>query len=350
MITTLVPAFKPEFFPSLLHSLDAQSIKPRRVIVSDDTEASSFSAVAFQDNNVRTALKRLNGTIIRGPRKGYHRNIRHLLSEYQKESTDFFHILLDDDEVAPSFYEDHLQAHKSFSTICCVSRRLILREREKEPRILSIPSDLDEIFPGQRRVPLEKLVKSLVIDGEWNWLGELSCMTLRREFLDLEPGFNSFGGIELEGLNDIATLIKSASYTDVLFLTEPKGFFRVSKNSISSKRGFFFSLSILGIILLAISLVEKGKISRVDVAIIVRRALREWRAVYGDGTVMSILDWLCDLSQSDYDVFKLKALTFWSNYRALTEKHKNLSTRDELIRALESQGEFSVFLQNLTDD
>ena len=350
MLTTLVPAFKPEFFLPLLRSLGSQTTKPRRVIISDDTEANSFAAVVLKDDSIRNLLKSLDGKIVRGPQKGYHENIRNLLAEFQKAPTDFFHILLDDDEIAPHFYEDHMQAHKSFNTMCCVSRRLILREPEKEPSVLAIPLGLNEIAPGQIRIPLEYLIKSLVVNGEWNWLGELSSMTLRREFLDIEAGFNTFGGIGLEGLNDIGTLLKSASKSDILFMKEPRGFFRINNNSISSKRGFFFSLSILGGIPLAISLNKSGRLSRADVLTVTKRVLEEWRTIYGDGCIAAILSEYCSLCQQDYDRFQRLALDFWSAYRALFKYHRDISTREELILFLETRHPFLYQMPGVLDD
>ena len=296
-MTTLVPAFKLDYFRRLLASLATQHVKPNRVIVSDDTPGNDFSAAVLKNHEIRSLLRQVDGQVVRGPKRGYHENVRHLLAEYRKRPTEMFHVLLDDDELSPDFYKDHYQAHLNHQTICCVSRRLIVSVSEKQTKLPAVPSSIREVSPGIARISLDQMIESFVIRGEWNWLGELSCMTLRREFLDIEEDFNSFNGIGLEGMNDIGTLIKSASVSDVIFLTEPKGLFRLHEKSISFNKGYFYSLSILCQLFLAIALQRRQNIGRATVLSVAQRVHLQWQEIYGRDVVSGVLRKLIESPQ-----------------------------------------------------
>lgn len=334
MITALVPAFKSEHFLPLLASLAGQTVKAERVIISDDTEANIFLESILQNNQVRALLRRVNGTVIRGPKKGYHHNVRHLIAEYLKRPTEFFHILLDDDEIGPDFYSDHIRAHARHRAVCCVSRRYIYRSADKQINLLAIPDSIVERPSGIAQVSLDHMVQSLVVGGSWNWLGELSCMTLRREFLDIDTCFNSLDGVGLEGLNDVGTLLKSATVSDVIFLTKANGMFRVHGNSISTKRGYFFSLSILAELPLAIVLRRRGAIGRAAVLTVARRVTARWRDNYGSDAVHARLKGMVDTLSDDDEAFAESVLAFWARYKDLTTTSGRLSTREALMTFL----------------
>lgn len=340
-ITTLVPAFKLDYFRRLLVSLATQHVKPNRVIVSDDTPGNDFSATVLKNDEIRSLLRQVDGQVIRGPKRGYHENVRYLLAEYRKQSTAFFHILLDDDELSPDFYKDHYQAHLNYQTVCCVSRRLIVSVSENQTRLPAVPSSMREVAPGIARISLDQMIESFVIRGEWNWLGELSCMTLRHEFLDIEEDFNSFNGIGLEGMNDIGTLLKSASVSDVIFLTEPKGLFRVHEKSISFRKGYFYSLSILCKLILAIALQRRQKISKAAVLSVAQRVHLQWQDAYGQDVVSGILRRLIEVINRDYERFEQSALAFWSSYKELTAISSKLSDREALMRHLRQKAVLS---------
>lgn len=333
MITTLVPAFKPEFFGPLLTCLAQQSRRPARVVISDDTPEGDFSAAARRNEDIRSALGRINGVILKGPRRGYHENVRFLLAEYRTQATEFFHILLDDDAIMPSFYSDHLEAHDARRAICCVSRRVIGFETGRMV-LPDLPFALQELRPGLARVDLEQMVRSFIIEGKPNWLGELSCMTLRRGFLDLEPDFNSLGGIGLEGSNDICTLLKSAIHGEVICLTEPKGMFRQNASNISSRRGYFFSLTRLVYIPIAIVLQRLSHVTRDDVSDIVARVGRRWLSTYGANAIHELICELQEMIPKDYAAFERRALDFWAAYRRLAVDSSRMSTRATLLSYL----------------
>lgn len=330
MITTLVPAFKPAFLRPLLTCLVQQSRSPARVIISDDTAEGAFSAAARQHEDIRSALGSINGVILQGPKRGYHENVRFLLAQYQKQPTEFFHILLDDDHIMPSFYSDHLEAHEACPAICCVSRRVIGFESGKLS-LPDLPVELEALGPGRARVSLDQMVRSFIIEGKPNWLGELSCMTLRRRFLDLAPDFNSLGGISLEGSNDICTLLKSALHGDVICLTEPKSLFRQHASNISSRKGYFFSLTRLVSIPVAIVLHRLSRVTRDDVSNIVARVEQRWLVTYGANVIHARIRELQQILPRNYAAFERRALEFWAAYRRLSAISSRIATRDALL-------------------
>jgi GT2 family glycosyltransferase len=121
MITTLIPAYKPTFIDELLHSLATQTYKQFKVIVSDDSPDGIVTQV-IQSKQLSQLTQQLNVTVIRGPQQGGYSNIFNLVRNYAN-SSDYFHILLDDDVIYPTFYETHVREHQKSNALVSVSAR-----------------------------------------------------------------------------------------------------------------------------------------------------------------------------------------------------------------------------------
>ncbi|MET0518433.1 MAG: glycosyltransferase family A protein, partial [Burkholderiaceae bacterium] len=174
--TTLVPAYKPKYLVELLTALRHQTVKPARVIISDDSPDQAFIA-ALNSEPIRSTVADLNIEVVPGPRSGAYNNFRHLLQLYGGQ-TELFHLLLDDDIPYPSFYERHLQAHSQATVQCVVSRRWTALESGLPMRDLPVPEALST--HPQRLLALDAPMLFAHTAGlSRNWLGEFSNATFR---------------------------------------------------------------------------------------------------------------------------------------------------------------------------
>lgn len=328
-ITTLVPAFKVAFFGRLLGSLARQLGRPGRIMISDDTESGDFRRALLTSSELRNRVSDLRVEIVSGPRKGYHANVRFLLSNYSQRPTPFFHFHLDDDELLPSFYQDHVVAHAKRNTLCCVSRRIIRREGSNRGGVPPLPVPLEDVAKGLKQVHLEDLIETLLRRNEPNWLGELSCCTIRRSFLDQEPDFNMLAGVGLEGVNDTGTLVKCCMEAPILLLTEPLGVFSLNRESISGKRGYFYCLSILAKGALGIALRRSGKVEKEDVLVALRHAAEHCREEYGESKVASKIQSLINRASADYEGAEEGYLRLLDTFKGFTPQSSSISTKEE---------------------
>lgn len=335
-VTTLVPAFKVEFFGRLLNSLSRQLNRPGRVIISDDTEGGEFRGALLRDYELRSRVKDLNAEVVAGPRRGYHENVRFLLSIYSQRPTPFFHIHLDDDELLAPFYRDHMAAHTKRQALCCVSRRIVRNERINRTTVPALPVPLEDAGEGLKLVNLENLIETLLRRGEPNWLGELSFCTLRRAVLDLAPDFNALAGVSLEGVNDTGTLFKCCMEAPILLLTEPLGIYSFNRESISGKRGFLYCLSILAKGALGIALRRSGRVERRDVLTGLRRAADRCGQIYGENDVARRIRDLVILADSDYEGAEEDYLRLLDAYKSFTPQLRALATQREMKEFLSS--------------
>jgi hypothetical protein len=236
-ITTVIPAYKPKYLHELLTSLYHQTVRPERVIFSDDSPDSAFRT-ALQSEAVRSAMAGLNIEVIDGPRAGAFANCRHLLQAWNG-STRLVHFLLDDDIIYPEFYERHLAVHAAGAVDCSVSRRWTSLEPGLPVGRLPVP---EPIARHERRVlSLESgFLFTTTIPSCNNWLGELSHAVFNHEVSGLldEP---RLAGISFEGLGDIGFFLSASLRKPIGFLTDVLGYFRLNpaqNTQQSSSRDF----------------------------------------------------------------------------------------------------------------
>lgn len=77
-ITTLVPAYKLKYLVELLSSMRHQTVKPTRVIFSDDGPRQDFMAM-LNSVLLKITVADLLIEVVPGPRNGGHNKFRHLL-------------------------------------------------------------------------------------------------------------------------------------------------------------------------------------------------------------------------------------------------------------------------------
>lgn len=220
MITTLIPAYKPTFIDELLHSLVTQTYKQFKVIVSDDSPDGIVTQV-IQSKQLSQLTQQLNLTVIKGPKQGGYSNIFNLVRNYAN-SSDYFHILLDDDVIYPTFYETHIREHQKSHALFSVSARWNAN-KQGQPFALTMDYVTNKAF--EQDFSAASIANHLVSKGT-NKLGEYSHAVYRKEAADLilNP---SIHGISYFGIDDMGSFIHASIQQAGIWIPAPLGFFRV---------------------------------------------------------------------------------------------------------------------------
>jgi hypothetical protein len=253
--TTLVPAYKPKYLVELLTSLRHQTIKPAKILFSDDSPDQSFIA-ALSSEPLKSLVADMNVEVILGPRTGGYNNFRHLLRHYSTDPTgmtELFHLLLDDDLIYPSFYDKHLSAHQQSMLPCVVSRRWAALETGQPIRDdLPVPSAISD--HPYRFLSLEtNMLFGQTVGACKNWLGEFSNTTFRAAMAP-ELVDTSLAGISFAGLEDLGGILKASQHGSVGYINDFLGSFRLSTGQNSANpMGRPMKLAFLAYISLAIS-------------------------------------------------------------------------------------------------
>lgn len=256
--TTLIPAFKPAYLGELLRALQAQTMPPARVIVSDDSPDGAFLS-ALSAPSVQPVVQKLNLSVVPGPKRGGWANCQQLLTLYGG-ATSHFHLLMDDDIPYPSFYARHAEAHALSASGCVVSRRWYANEAGLPLASLPVPPVLDAMPQRLISLPASLLFEQIVGTTN-NWLGELSNTTFAADRLEAmrQP---EIGGVKIHGLEDIGTMLMCAQRAPLAFINEHLGFFRTSAGQNSRQPlGRVFKLGVLCWIAFALAALRAGHVS-----------------------------------------------------------------------------------------
>ena len=261
--TTLIPAYKPKYMIELLSAIRHQTVKPRKVIISDDSPDQSFLR-ALTSEPLKGLTLDLNIQVIQGPRTGAWNNHVYLLKIYSSDAdtqTELFHILLDDDFIYPNFYERHLYAHGLDNVTCVISKRWTALESGQPLRDnLPVPS----IISGhaQRILTLDAgLLFSQTAATSQNWLGEFSNATFTCD-LAYEVADSNLAGVSYYGLQDLGAFLKSSLKGPLAYINEYLGYFRTNEEQHSANpMGRPLKLAFLAYAGLAISSRKLGYIT-----------------------------------------------------------------------------------------
>ena len=229
-IATLVPAYKPKYLLELLTSLRHQTVKPDRIIFSDDSPDQAFVAT-LNSEPLKSLIADLNVSVVPGPRNGAYKNFVHLLDLWNGE-TELFHLLLDDDIVYPSFYERHLHAHASGRISCSISRRWTATETGVPLRDLPVPAIINT--NSNRILALDPgVLFATTVAISSNWLGEFSNVVFTADMADIvrEPRMDS---IVYTGLEDLGAFLNVSLRAPVAYINDHLGYFRTSAQQHSA--------------------------------------------------------------------------------------------------------------------
>ena len=230
-IVTVVPAFKPQYLPSLLNNLRLQTRPARQIIFSDDSPDGGYRAALMSD-----ALAPLRqGLAIEcheGPRRGGYPNVLHLLDIWGGRS-ELLHVMLDDDILYPEFYERHLVAHHSARLSCTISRRWSATDDGQPIAGQPLPAALANAT--HRIASLDADVVFLTTAAECtNWFGEFSNAVFRAETVPLlrRPVFE---GVSYAGLWDLGAFMAASLLAPIGHIQDHLGCFRTGGAGNSAK-------------------------------------------------------------------------------------------------------------------
>jgi hypothetical protein len=237
-LCTLIPAFKVQYLPDLLACLERQTVKPDAVLLSDDSPQADFvQALAGMPERCSA----LGLAAVRGPRQGAWANVRHLARWWGGRSA-LVHLYLDDDLIAPEFYERHLALHASRRFAATVSLRWTADERGLPLERSRPPESVRQ--HAQRVLTLDGAFAFASTVGEGvNWLGEFSNAVLEGDMLGfvVRP---VLAGVPVIGLEDLGTFLAAATRTPLGLINEHLGCFRTSPGQNTAQlQGLVMKLS-----------------------------------------------------------------------------------------------------------
>jgi hypothetical protein len=222
-LATLIPAYKADFLVPLLESLQRQTWRDFRVLLSDDSPGQTITR-ALRRGAFDAQLAGLHLTVIGGPGSALRNHERVL--EAWGERTPLVHLLMDDDVLDPEFYARHVALHEAAPQIAAsVSLRRLIDADGRSIGSLPLPD-----FVGQASDPVllidgPTLVQSTVAPCE-NWLGELSNTVLTAAAAKRFPRPPE-QGVSWFGLPDIGTLLNTMDLGPIAVWREVLGGFRL---------------------------------------------------------------------------------------------------------------------------
>jgi tetratricopeptide (TPR) repeat protein len=227
-ICTLIPGYKPDYLEPLLLSLATQTYRQFKVIISDDNPNDEVTNTVKQ-LHLKGLLKGLAIEVVRGPKKGGFANIYHLVRTYAHQA-EFFHILMDDDLIYPTFYETHMREHAMRHANVSISARWNANEAG-QPCAMTMDAATSYMFTQQFDA---QAMASALIPSCNNKLGEWSHAVFRQEAasLILQPSIN---GMSYFGLDDIGSFIHAAIAFPAIWIPTPLGIFRTNPHQNTGK-------------------------------------------------------------------------------------------------------------------
>ena len=314
--TTLIPAYKPKYLFDLLCSLRHQTIKPAAIIFSDDSPDQSFSSLLLSEP-LKSVVADLNIQVIPGTKSGGYNNFCNLLKFFlnqQKNRTELFQLLLDDDVIYPTFYERHLVTHQSLNAPCVISRRwTALESGQPFSDPLPLPSVIATHANRILSLDSEVLFKHTVGERK-NWLGEFSNTTFRADMATqlLE---SKMLGISYAGLEDLGGFLKVSLNGPIGFINEHLGFFRNSSEQNSANpMGRPLKLAFLAYIALTFIGRDLGKLSNEQVLLSLEQICPFILHHYGKEIDMTdICKILPTLAQGGREA-EIEFLELWTSY------------------------------------
>jgi len=231
-ISTLIPAYRKDYFISAINSVLRQTFKPSYIVVSDDSPHGEICKI-IQDEDWFSTLNNQNIIlqVFTDPRKNSaYFNLMHILDVWN-EKTEFFHLLFDDDYIFPSFYDKHLALFQKSDLMVSVSRRWIGDAGGNVVGFNSIPSFVDDSALNKMIIEPASLFKS-VVPVSYNWLGEFSNAVFHKSSISLMKS-DVLGGYSFYGLIDIGIFLVLGGQRKLAFINEHLGFFRKHGNQNS---------------------------------------------------------------------------------------------------------------------
>lgn len=329
-VTCLVPAFKRRYLRQLLTNAHHQSLPAVRIVISDDTPGDEIIADIAASQITEQLTKRMR--VVSGPKQGHHRNIEHLISIFLEEPTSHFHILNDDDLLFPEFYATHATMARRYDPVCSISRRWIADDQGFPVRGARYPPNLTEDDRMDVEISSGLIADTYLADGH-NWLGELSCAVFRADYFDSSTRYCVYKDIPYFGLNDIGAFLTATIKGRVMFSNQYLGAFRRSTNSLTTSRGYAFSLAILARIAVTLVACEHQLVGFDRLVRAIEAAREQWIFHYGKNPVSTKLAELIEGGPTYADL-KSGFLDYWHRYLAQAHVLQQSARSTELSERL----------------
>jgi hypothetical protein len=221
LLTTLIPAYKPDYLGEVFLGLRRQSLRDFRVILSDDSPGGQITEM-IRDGRFGPLASELNLLVVRGPGNA-RRNHEQLLERWAGQ-TALVHFHLDDDVIFPDFYRAHAQAHAAQPIAASVSQRWLSQTNSLPAWDLPLPAFVDDSPLRKVLVSPEELFASTVASCE-NWLGEFSNTVFSAAGAAHYPSAPA-DRLSYYGLLDIGALLAAGQHLPLAFLRDHLGVFR----------------------------------------------------------------------------------------------------------------------------
>ena len=231
-VVTLIPAYRLDFILEALTSCLYQSMAPAKIVVSDDSPDNKIFNTLSTHTNLHTACRArgVSFECFPGPKTGGTNNVKHLLERYAPDY-DFFHILMDDDLILPTFYETHARMNGGNREICSISRRWRSGGNGVPNSSPAIPYEIESNNQQIFDLAPDVLAKSVFPRCD-NWLGEYSHCVFHKSFAEEICSLSSYGHY-IYGLMDIGIFLSAALQNKLTYTKDYLGIFRLHDNQFT---------------------------------------------------------------------------------------------------------------------
>lgn len=315
-ITTLIPAYKIKYLVPLLTCIRHQTLKPDRIILSDDTKQEQFIR-ALRTDPLASIVSDMNIELISGPKQGAYANFCNLFKVYEKKTKAggaYFHVLLDDDLIYPSFYEEHVNAHQKISCDCMVSQRWVALEDGQPVRDQRVPKEISSRNEKYFQIDRQELFATTV-GRTRNWLGEFSNATFSRSMAS-QLLSSEIGGMYYDGLEDLGAFLKASLVRPIGYINQNLGSFRINPDQNSADtNGRPLKLAYLAYLALSIQAKKMNLIDTVDFYYSIAKAKKIIIEQFADQFDMQLIISFLSRSNLDNEDEISKFILIWNQYR-----------------------------------
>jgi hypothetical protein len=279
LLTTLIPAFKPEYLGEVFLGLRRQSWRDFRVILSDDSPGGVITEM-IRNGHYGPLAKELDLLVVRGPGNA-RRNHEQLLERWAGQS-ELVHFQLDDDVIFPDFYRAHVAAHASGQYAATVSQRWLSQDNSLPAWDLPLPAFVNDSPLRAVTVSADQLIAS-TLPGCENWLGEFSNVVFSAAGAAHYPR-PPVDGLSYYGLMDIGALLAAGSALPLLFLRDHLGVFRqhAQQSTQTTQRGHGHRVVMLVWAAYALFAWQEDKISDQDLIRALEITVQRCLQLYGE--------------------------------------------------------------------
>jgi hypothetical protein len=278
-ITTLIPAYKKEYFGETLLGLARQTFRDFRVIVSDDSPDDEITRL-IESGHFGELGRTLDLQVVRGP-KNARLNHQSLMDRWAGSSP-FVHLQLDDDVIFPDFYRTHMAAHGTGRFSASVSRRWVTHGDTRPVMGINQPAAVAASPLLYVPVDADTLFRTMVPTCN-NWIGEFTHMVMSAEGARAYPRPPSHD-LSYYGWLDVGFVLTAVQTAPLVIVRDHLGIFRQhpaqTTHHMNTGIGRVSSLAWITTALLAW---REGRIEAHDVVTAIKWNVRQCLERFGDG-------------------------------------------------------------------